>query len=99
MSNYRSRKLLDAAKEAPRCFGCGHSNDGTVVAAHANGSEYGKGMGIKAHDWAIAMLCHACHSAIDQGAHMTKDERKEAWLRAHVRTMAWLFESGKVVVA
>lgn len=99
MSNYRSRKLLDAAKEAPRCFGCGHSNDGTVVAAHANSAEYGKAMGIKAHDWAIALLCHACHSELDQGKRMTREDKQEEWRRAHVRTLAWLFESGKVKVA
>lgn len=96
---FRSRKLLDAAKEAPRCFCCGRHNDGTVVMAHANWHEYGKGAGLKAHDWAVAAICGECHSSIDQGAHMTKDERKASWLAAHIRTMAWLFDSGKIVVA
>lgn len=39
---FRSPKLLAMAKEAPVCFGCGKANDGDVVAAHANWSEYGK---------------------------------------------------------
>lgn len=90
---YRNRKLLDAAKDAPRCFGCGHSNDGTVVMAHANWSEYGKGAGLKAHDWAIAALCYQCHTEIDQGA-LPKEEKKDRWIRAHIRTLAWLFDSG-----
>lgn len=31
MSIYRNRKLLDAAKDAPRCMGCGRHNDVVVV--------------------------------------------------------------------
>ena len=94
---YRSRKLLDIARESPRCFCCGHANNGTVVAAHANGSEYGKGMGNKSHDWAIAFCCHECHSQIDQGS-LSRDERKAMWLRAHIRTMEWLFDNEKIGV-
>lgn len=95
---YRSRKLLDAAKQAPRCFACGRHNDGTVVMAHANWHEYGKGAGHKAHDWAVAAICYECHTSLDQGAHMTKEQRKESWIAAHVRTLAWLFDSGKIGV-
>lgn len=96
---YRSRKLLDSAKDAPKCMGCGRHNDGSVVMAHANWAEYGKGMGHKAHDWSVAALCGDCHASIDQGHHMSRDERKDFWRAAHIRTMAWLFESGKVEVA
>ena len=42
---YRSKKLLDYAKECPMCFGCGEPNDGSVVAAHSNQQRDGKGMG------------------------------------------------------
>ena len=94
---YRSRKLLDVARESPRCFCCGKHNDGTVVAAHANGSEYGKGMGTKAHDWAIAFLCYQCHTEIDQGS-LPREQKKDRWLLAHIRTMEWLFDNGKVGV-
>jgi hypothetical protein len=94
--SYRNKKLLAHAKHSPRCFCCGVSNDGTVVAAHANGSEYGKGMGQKAHDWAIAYVCYTCHTEIDQGQ-QTREERKDMWLRAHIRTMAYLFDSGILV--
>lgn len=91
--NYRNRKLLDAAKFVDRCFGCGCANDGTVVMAHANWFEYGKGASLKAHDWAIAALCYQCHMEIDQGS-LPKEEKKERWIRAHIRTLAWLFDSG-----
>lgn len=95
--NWRSRKLLDAAKEAPRCFCCGHSNNGTVVMAHANWHEYGKGAGIKAHDWAIAAMCYECHKQLDQGPD-SKQEKKDRWIRAHIHTLAWLFDSGRLTV-
>lgn len=96
MSNWRSRKLLDAARDAPHCMGCFRHNAGDVVMAHANWHEYGKGGALKAHDWAIAALCGTCHMEIDQGKAMTKDERKETWIRAHVRTLEWLFETGRL---
>lgn len=96
---YRSRKLLDAAREAPRCFGCGRHNDGTVVMAHSNQSRDGKGAGMKAADYRVAALCGQCHSALDQGYHMTRDERVAFWEEAHRKTIGWLFESGNVVAA
>lgn len=91
---YRSRKLLDAAKNAPRCMGCGKHNDGDVVMAHADWSEYGKGMGYKANDWAVAALCTMqCHPFVDSSK-ASREERKDFWIRAHVRTLAWLFDAG-----
>lgn len=74
---------------------CG-AQDGTVVAAHSNQLRDGKGRGIKAHDYRIAALCFRCHAEIDQGASMSKDERREAWEEAHRKTVGWLFESGTV---
>lgn len=94
---FRSKALLDAARDAPECMGCGKHNDGTVVAAHSNRLTDGKGRGIKAADYRVAYLCHNCHSEIDQGAHMSRAERIEAWEEAHRKTIGWLFESGKVV--
>jgi hypothetical protein len=94
---YRSKKLLNAARDIPCCMGCGRHNDGSVVMAHANWSEYGKSMGMKAHDWAIAALgTNCCHGQLDDGKEMTREERKEFWCRAHVKTLEWLFETGRV---
>lgn len=92
---YRNAKLLKAAQDVPQCMGCGGTNHGNVVAAHANWSEYGKGMGTKAHDWAIAYLCHHCHSWLDEGR-APKDKKKAVWAHAHARTMEWLFETGRL---
>lgn len=94
---YRNRKLLDLANGAP-CMSCG-AQDGTVVAAHANWSDFGKGMSHKASDAAVAFMCHACHAEIDQGSRLTKAERRQKWVEAAVKTWVWLVETGKVVLA
>lgn len=97
-SNFRSKKLLDYFKFAPICFCCGNPNDGTVVAAHANWHEFGKSGGMKAQDWAVAGLCHRCHSEIDQGSKLTYDERKEKWVSAWIKTTDWLWRCGIIKV-
>ena len=89
---YRNRKLLDAARELA-CQHCGVS-DGTVVAAHSNQLRDGKGRGIKAHDYRIASLCYRCHSDLDQGSTMSKQERIDMWEEAHRKTIGLLFERG-----
>lgn len=93
---YRNKKLLEAVREAP-CMNCG-AEDGTVVAAHSNSLIDGKGKGIKAPDHKIAALCFRCHYELDQGAKLNRQERREMWLDAHLKTMAWLFENDKVVI-
>lgn len=94
-NNYRSRKLLDSFKDAPMCFICGKPNDGTIVGAHANGTAFGKGMGIKSHDFFTAALCGECHSMIDSGR-ISREDKKLLWLEAWIKTVTWWFQSGKV---
>ena len=77
---------------------CGSPNDGTVVAAHSNQSRDGKGRGLKAADYRIAFLDFRCHSDIDQGAAMSREERITAWEDAHRATIGWLFENGHLEV-
>lgn len=96
--NFRSRKLLDSAKNIPRCMCCNKYNDGSVVMAHANWNEYGKGASIKAHDWAVAAMCYKCHTELDQGSKLSKEDRKDMWIRAHIKTLEWLFENECLVV-
>lgn len=90
--NYRNPRLLEAARELP-CQHCG-VQDGTVVAAHSNQLRDGKGRSIKAHDYRIASLCYRCHSDLDQGSTMSKQERLDMWEEAHRRTVGLLFERG-----
>lgn len=93
---YRNQRLLEAARELP-CQHCG-VQDGTVVAAHSNQLRDGKGRGIKAHDYRIASLCYRCHSDLDQGSTMSKQERLDMWEEAHRRTIGLLFERGIIVL-
>ena len=95
--HFRSRKLLDAARDCPVCMDCGKANDGTVVAAHSNQSRDGKGAGIKADDFRVAFICMSCHSFIDQG-NASRAERQGRWEEAHRATVGYLFKSGLIEV-
>jgi hypothetical protein len=79
------------------CQNCG-IDDGTVVAAHSNQMRDGKGKGIKAHDYRIAALCYKCHSELDQGATMSREERVTMWEDAHRRTIGELFSRNLIGV-
>ena len=93
---YRNQKLLEAVRDAP-CMLCSAKN-GTIVAAHSNQLRDGKGRGIKAHDYRIAYLCYHCHTNIDQGNELTKQQRIYVWDEAHRKTIGWLFENGHIDV-
>ena len=80
----RDKRILEACRTIP-CQYCG-VQDGTVVAAHSNQSEHGKGRGIKASDEFVAALCHKCHSMIDQGSRLMRWEREDIWNHAHAKT-------------
>ncbi len=88
----RSKALREAYRLIP-CQACG-ANDGTVVCAHANEGTYGKGLAIKACDTRGASLCFTCHSRLDQGSDMTRDERRAFWLAAHLKTIPALVAAG-----
>lgn len=94
--NYRNRKLLDLAHTMP-CMHCGQGE--ASEPAHANWSEYGKGMSIKAHDCYWAALCHTCHAWLDQGSDMSREGKKEMWRDAYDKTQLWLWQNDKVRVA
>jgi len=92
---YRNKKLLDAAKDSPQCFGCGLPNDGTVVAAHSNQQRDGKGMGHKAHDCRVAYLCRECHDILDKSP-LPRHAKQEIFEEAWRRTVLHWFETGVV---
>jgi hypothetical protein len=56
------------------------------VAAHSNQLRHGKGMGLKASDEYVAFLCYCCHSELDQGKNLTKQQRRDMWQTAYERT-------------
>ena len=96
--NYRNPDLLKLAKYAPHCMCCGCQNHGQIVMAHANWSEFGKAMGMKAHDCFVAALCDVCHRELDQGLYMAKLERFDKFLMSFFATLLWLYQSGLIVV-
>lgn len=87
---HRARKLLDLAKDQA-CVMCG-SRDGTVVAAHSNLLEHGKGRSIKADDGMSAWLCYRCHTEYDQGSSMSKAEKRDFILTAICKTYQQLWQ-------
>ncbi len=80
----RSQKLLKAVASL-RCMNCDSSHG--VQASHSNWAEHGKGRSLKASDIYTAALCLRCHFEIDQGRDLTKDQRKELWMKAHKKTV------------
>lgn len=64
---YRNKKILEAAKgeecliQSPYC----NYDPNTVVAAHSNECDDGKGAGQKADDCFIAFACSSCHDYVD----------------------------------
>lgn len=99
---YRNARLLALAKGAP-CLaaipGICNGNPETVVAAHSNWQEHGKGVGHKVADCYICFACEACHSAIDHRTQrLEKDDRRYYWQRGFERTLLYLFETGKLKV-
>ena len=84
---YRNYKIINLLRELP-CQHCGIMSE-TVCAAHRN---EGKGMGIKVSDALCAALCIECHVKLDNGKELTKEERRDMWNRAYIKTMQYLWE-------
>ena len=89
---HRSDKWLAAVRSIESCVMCGAHG---VQAAHQN---EGKGKGMKQHDCLSAALCQACHSEIDQGRDMDRDERRDRMSKAINLTLVELVKLGKVVI-
>jgi len=91
---FRCSKLKKAANGLP-CVLC--RSTGTTVAAHSNSLEHGRGMGHKAPDYYIAYLCQVCHDRVDgRAGGLSKEEKRQLWTTAFIRTVAVWFERGIV---
>lgn len=98
--NFRSRALLNLAYELDCTLRIpGVCEGGRGEPCHANSSAWGKGSAMKAHDFAFASGCRACHQELDQGKKLVAEARHFYWLRGHVETMRQLWERGLLVVA
>lgn len=99
MSNYRNRGLLDLAYELPCMLQLACCEGGVGEPAHSNQPRHGKGGSIKAHDCFFVPACRPCHRELDQGKTMTRDEKRDAWDEAFLRTYQALWERGLIKVA
>lgn len=92
-TRYRNKKILAAANgqactvQSPACNG----NPATVVAAHSDYAEDGKGMGQKADDCFVAFACSGCHHWLHEGK---EGDRYRAWHRGFKRTLRTLLDTG-----
>lgn len=93
---YRNKKLLALAR-GQACVMCG-TQDGTIVAAHSNLGEHGKGMGHKAHDGMTMWLCYRCHVDLDQGTRMDRVQRRSFTLEAICKTYQQLWDQELIKV-
>lgn len=90
ISRHESEPWRRAVASLP-CVLCGRAGD--TQCAHRN---EGKGMGLKTDDALTAALCTACHTEIDQGPDLDRDERRERMDRAILLTLRDLARNGLV---
>jgi len=69
--------------------------EGSTQAAHRN---VGKGMGMKTDDCFTAALCVDCHAEIDQGAALTRQERRDRLDQAILMTVRQLAVDGRLAI-
>ena len=72
---------------------CQHCGAEGTQAAHRN---QGKGIGIKTSDALVVALCPACHTRLDQGRDLSKEDRRAFWDDAYIRQMQFLIENGNL---
>lgn len=102
---FRSATLLATARGMV-CSNC-KADDGTIVSAHSNEQEHGRGKDHKSHDCFFAWLCNRCHYFYDHGStgmdptgiwKATREEKRAMFIRAMHRTWFELFRQGKLKV-
>ena len=95
----RSKKWREAARgqectgRTPWCTG----DPETVVCAHSNWQEDGKGEAYKADDLFSADLCSGCHRWLDEGA-PGEAERRDYFHAAMKRTLRRRYDMGLLKV-
>ena len=88
---FRSRPLLNMIHECPCMAQFKHncSEYQGVEPAHSDAQIFGRGHGHKSHDFAVAGVCHTAHLMLDT---FEREIKQTEWMRAYVRTWAWLWE-------
>ena len=87
---FRSEAWRRAVASLP-CVLC--YREGQTQAAHRN---LGKGLALKVTDAWTAALCTDCHTEIDSGKHLSRDERRSRMDVAILRTIKELADRGNL---
>lgn len=85
---WRNKKYRHLIASMP-CINCGL--EGSTQAAHQN---EGKGMGIKTSDATCIPLCFSCHNQLDQGAYMSREEKRALFWQLLGKTHIQMIEQG-----
>ena len=88
--NHRSKALTQSARDES-CVHCG-AHDGSVVWAHSNEQQHGKGHSCKAHDLLGNYLCFKCHLQYDSGSKLSREEKRAFFRDCYPRTMVRVAE-------
>ena len=100
---FRSRRLLDQAHEMPCMADFEHDCCGWqgCEPAHADSHLFGRGAGHKTADCFFAAMCRNAHKMITAavGGGMNREEKLFCWIRAHAKTMEYLWTNKKLRVA
>ena len=82
-----------------RIIGVCNGNNETVVWAHANGLESGRGMGFKANDLSGAYCCSSCHDIYDRRVNRSDVDYNDVLMdfyAGHLRSLQILIDDGIV---
>ena len=55
--------------------------------------------GLKCPDSLVAALCYKCHYELDNGKSLSKEERRQMWNEAYIRTMQTLIETERLIIS
>jgi hypothetical protein len=85
--------MMRRVSELRKCMLCGARGD--IEVSHSDQITDGKAFGMKSHPVLLAALCHTCH--LNNGH--ARDDKQTAfsdWNLAHKRTIAALYDEGKL---
>jgi hypothetical protein len=102
-NHVRARRLLDLAHEMPCMAAFPHACNESLGChpAHSNWQAWGKGVHLKATDWAFAAVCGAAHRELDGKLNptMSREARQAEWLNAFIATHDWLWREKRIRVS
>ncbi len=94
-------RITESARGKPcqvQLPGVCNGNPETVVWAHANSLQFGKGIGMKTHDLLGAYACQQCHDAYDR--RIKTDHVREfvefCFMEGHMKSLKMLIDEGVV---